>query len=240
MDARETVKNTYGESGVKYDDIRLRDPKGSILSQHDVRLFENIFPPIHEQAQVLEVGAGTGRFTLPALDRGCRLIATDINETMLEELREKIRRRGDSDRCEIRIEDIFKLSFESEMFDLVFCLHVIPRFLNLKDQEEAISELTRVVKPGGRLLFNYRNSSSVYRFLHKGHTVKHSHIRQLLNNHGLRIVDLRCKHFMNRKLLNSLPIFCGRLISGIDRATERCWTSTGWDNFVLAEKKQAG
>jgi SAM-dependent methyltransferase len=38
----------------------------------------------------------------------------------------------------------------------VYSINVLPRLLTLEDQRAALQEIARVIKPGGRLLFNYR------------------------------------------------------------------------------------
>ena len=63
---------------------------------------------------------------------------------------------------EVRREDVFHLSFADGGFDYVYGIHMIPRLGTLADQREALAEIVRVLKPGGRLLFNFSNRSSMY------------------------------------------------------------------------------
>ena len=112
-------------------------------------------------ARVVELGAGTGRFTLAALARGGRVLATDVNEGLLSTLRQKLDGEGLADRCRIETEDIFKLSFDDGSIDYAYSIHVIPRFLNLEDQRAAIAEVARTLRTGGRFLFNFRNADSL-------------------------------------------------------------------------------
>ena len=137
VESREKIRRTYGLSGEDYDRWRLVDPRGVLLSEHDVALFRDILPIPPPGAKVLEIGAGTGRFTLPALEEGLDLVAADINESLLSALRQKIQDLGLESRCEVRNENIFDLSYPDEAFDLVYSLHVSPRFLELADQRSA-------------------------------------------------------------------------------------------------------
>ena len=130
-------------SGEDYDEWRLADARGALLSDHDIRFFRDMLPEVQPGERVLEIGAGTGRFTVPALEQGISLIATDINESLLSSLKRKIAELGFADRCEIQEDNIFGLSFPDAEFDLVFSLHVIPRFLNRR--------FTDTVCPGGQL-----------------------------------------------------------------------------------------
>ena len=189
---------------------------------------------------VLEVGAGTGRFTLPALRKGYHLTATDVNEVMLKTLQTKLTTGGFGDRCHVRTEDVFGLSFPSNHFDFVFCLHLIPRFLNLEDQRAALTELGRVIKPGGTLLLNYRNSRSPYNLVYKGHAISPMQLQPILDAMGMQIVERRVKHILNRTLLNMLPIPVGKALSTLDRACERLLPGLGWDVFMTVIKQTVG
>jgi len=240
VDSRDRIRRQYARIGRKYDDHRIRNPKGLLLGDHDIGVFERLLPEYREGMQVLEVGAGTGRFTLPALRKGFRLTATDINEVMLDMLRSRIRDDCFGDRCDVRTGDIFDLSFPSNHFDFVFSLHVIPRFLNLQDQRAALLELARVTKLGGTLLVNYRNTPSLYCFSYREHATRPSQLKSMLDAGGMRITKVRTKHVLNRTLLDRLPLSCGRILSVLDRTCERVLPGLGWDVFLTAVKETFG
>ena len=98
----------------------------------------------------LEIGAGTGYFTLNLLRAGviADAVATDISPGMLETLSASAQRLGlvvRTIRCEAD-----KLPVPDESFDLVFghaVLHHVP------DLDSAFAEFRRVLKPGGTVAF---------------------------------------------------------------------------------------
>jgi SAM-dependent methyltransferase len=98
----------------------------------------------------LEIGAGTGYFSLNLLQLGLieRATATDISSGMLAELGASARRLGlEVSTVETEAE---RLPFASDSFDLVFghaVLHHIPAL------ELALAEMHRVLRPGGTLAF---------------------------------------------------------------------------------------
>lgn len=98
----------------------------------------------------LEIGAGTGYFSLNLLQLGLieRATATDISAGMLAELGASAGRLGlDVSTVET---DAERLPFASDSFDLVFghaVLHHIPAL------EPAFAEMHRVLRPGGTLAF---------------------------------------------------------------------------------------
>jgi ubiquinone/menaquinone biosynthesis C-methylase UbiE len=98
----------------------------------------------------LEIGAGTGYFSLNLLQLGLvrRATATDISPGMLASL------RGSAGELGLEIATVGaeaeELPFGDESFDLVFghaVLHHIP------DLDRAFAEFRRVLRPGGRLAF---------------------------------------------------------------------------------------
>lgn len=101
-------------------------------------------------ARSLEIGCGTGYFTLNLLGAGMIAQATcsDISPGMLAKLRANAERLG----LDVRAEqvDAERLPFGDRSFDLVFghaVLHHIP------DLERAFAEFERVLAPGGTVLF---------------------------------------------------------------------------------------
>jgi len=98
----------------------------------------------------LEIGAGTGYFTLNLLQLGVigRATATDISPGMLTAL------SASAERLDLEVRtvrtDAEELPFEAESFDLLFghaVLHHIP------DLERAFAEFRRVLRPGGVVAF---------------------------------------------------------------------------------------
>jgi len=98
----------------------------------------------------LEIGSGTGYFSLNLLQMGTieRLTATDISPGMLRRLATTAESLGlAASTVETEAE---RLPFEDESFDLVFghaVLHHIP------DLDRALAEFRRVLRPGGAIAF---------------------------------------------------------------------------------------
>jgi ubiquinone/menaquinone biosynthesis C-methylase UbiE len=100
--------------------------------------------------RALEIGAGTGYFSLNLLRGGVirEAVCTDISQGMLDELSRSAERLGlsvETARC-----DAQQLPFPDDSFDLVFghaVLHHLP------DLDAAFREFRRVLRPGGRVAF---------------------------------------------------------------------------------------
>jgi ubiquinone/menaquinone biosynthesis C-methylase UbiE len=98
----------------------------------------------------LEIGSGTGYFSLNLLQMGTieRLTATDISPGMLRRL--SATADGLGLEAETVVTEAEELPFEDESFDLVFghaVLHHIP------DLERAFAEFRRILRPGGAIAF---------------------------------------------------------------------------------------
>jgi ubiquinone/menaquinone biosynthesis C-methylase UbiE len=101
--------------------------------------------------QVLETAAGTGVLTramaarLPAT---VRIAATDLNQPMLDKA--AAQQSGDG-QVTWRQADALALPFEDQSFDIVTCQFGVMFFA---DKVQGYREARRVLKPGGRFVFN--------------------------------------------------------------------------------------
>ncbi|MFO0948562.1 MAG: class I SAM-dependent methyltransferase [Planctomycetota bacterium] len=234
--SRDLIRKAYSKSGQQYDRVRLQEPRGRLLSDHDIRIFEEILARVDPALNTLEVGAGTGRFTLPLLAHGFSVTATDLNQAMLGELEAKVAELGDqaNGRCHIQVENVFQLSFPDASFDFVYSLHVIPRFLTWEDQRSALREIARIVKPGGLLLFNYRNKRSFYNLAYRGPAATPEQIEATLADAGFQVECLIGKWWLNKTLLKQLPMPANRALAALDWRWRHFLPRRAWDVFVLA------
>jgi SAM-dependent methyltransferase len=99
--------------------------------------------------RILETAAGTGIVTAALLEAApeSRIVATDLNQAMLDVAAGTIL----SERVAFQQADAQALPFADRSFDLVVCQFGVMFF---PDRIAAFSEARRLLKPGGRLLFN--------------------------------------------------------------------------------------
>ncbi len=101
-------------------------------------------------ADALEIGAGTGYFSLNLLSLGVieKATATDISQGMLDSL------QASADRLRVPVTTVRaeaeRLPFADASFDLV-CGHAVVH--HIPDLELAFSEFNRVLRPGGTIAF---------------------------------------------------------------------------------------
>lgn len=101
-------------------------------------------------AKLLDIATGTGDLALLLASKidGVEVMGADISEGMLAVARQKCQSRGMSDRVTFAREDALALSLEEGSFDGVTVAFGVRNFENL---EQGMSELLRVLSPGGML-----------------------------------------------------------------------------------------
>lgn len=99
---------------------------------------------------LLEIAAGTGivtRALARTLSASVAITASDLNQAMLD----FAAKRSDAERIAWRQADAQQLPFADQSFDAVVCQFGVMFF---PDRRAAYREARRVLKPGGRFLFN--------------------------------------------------------------------------------------
>lgn len=133
---------------------------GSIPQAYEEYLGQFMFEPYaldlvqrigNDKAEnALELACGTGRVTrhLRAhLEESVTLTATDINPAMLTIAREKVQDANIS----WDVVDMTDIHYGDDLFDLVICQFGL---MLAADKDKALAEIFRVLRKGGRLLFN--------------------------------------------------------------------------------------
>jgi 2-polyprenyl-3-methyl-5-hydroxy-6-metoxy-1,4-benzoquinol methylase len=96
---------------------------------------------------VLEVGAGTGRYTEHLIKTGANIHITEQSQAV--EINAQIA-RGYSN-YQAAQADVYNIPYADQTFDTVICLGHLP---HVPDFEKAVEQIYLKVKPGGRLFFD--------------------------------------------------------------------------------------
>ncbi len=95
---------------------------------------------------IADLGCGEGYYCNFFKDYASKLYCVDIDETAIEEVRRRFSNYGN---ITILNEDITHTSIPSGSVDLAFMSNV---FHDIEDKGTAVREVSRILKPGGRLL----------------------------------------------------------------------------------------
>ncbi len=102
--------------------------------------------------QALDVAGGTGDLTMKMLKQvgsTGRVTLSDINDSMLREGRDRLLDRGLVQGVDYALADAEHLPFMDNSFDAVTIAFGLR---NVTDKQQALNEMTRVLRPGGCLL----------------------------------------------------------------------------------------
>jgi len=135
--------------------VRSYDPDGG-LTPAEHALVNNWIAP---GSKVLDLGIGTGR-TYPALSSlSSQYVGIDYSAAMVQAAKARFP-EGD-----FRVADAADMSaFESESFDaVVFSYNGIDYLHPYEQRVKAFAEMSRLLKPGGVMIFSSHNARSVFR-----------------------------------------------------------------------------
>lgn len=96
---------------------------------------------------ILDIGIGTGRASLPLARTGYSVTGIDSSASMLEETR---RQAGETP-IVLMVGDVLDLPVPDNQFDTVMALNVLTHFPHWR---EVLSHWSRKAKPGGRIVFD--------------------------------------------------------------------------------------
>jgi SAM-dependent methyltransferase len=211
------------ETARTFDQGRFGGPVGELIKLTQERAVFSGLPDISGW-KVVDVGAGTGRFTIPFLERGAKVIACDASEHMLKILQSKT----SSAELQTRIIDAHELPFENKSFDCAISFRIL---MHLPDWKKALAELCRVSKDW--LLFDFPPRRGFLTFAPLVHLLKKPfskklqayqviavcEVREQLGNHGFEIQSVDHGFF--------LPITAHRIVgsSGFTRGSEKLFST---------------
>jgi ubiquinone/menaquinone biosynthesis C-methylase UbiE len=203
---------------------------------------------LHHGDHVLDLGCGNGRHTLEACRRDCcRVVAVDLDR---EELR-RVRYMAGVERANGRLQgdvafvvaDAQSLPFADSSFDKVMCTEVLE---HVRDDEAALAELSRVLKPSGKLALSvpaYLVERAMwlifpgYRQKAGGHlrVYQPRQIRGALRRHGFRLYASRYQ-----KAFQSIYWLLARLCGSRTRGPARFFKEQIIDHYERSAEPLLG
>ena len=139
----------------------IHDCLGSLMNEKQLDL--------RSQIKILDVGAGTGRYSVPLAEEGYDVTALELVKHNLGRLRQK------SDKVKAYQGNATKLKkFGNDEFDLTLVFGPMYHLKSAEEKLAALNEAKRVTKPGGYILVAYiMNEYSVITY-----AIKEKHIKE--------------------------------------------------------------
>ena len=139
----------------------IHDCLGSLMNEKQLDL--------RSQIKILDVGAGTGRYSVPLAEEGYDVTALELVKHNLGRLKQK------SDKVKAYQGNATKLKkFGNDEFDLTLVFGPMYHLKSAEEKLAALNEAKRVTKPGGYILVAYiMNEYSVITY-----AIKEKHIKE--------------------------------------------------------------
>lgn len=149
--------NNYDEEG------RLLKKNRSPEYIFTMRYIEKYLTP---NSKILEIGAGTGRYSITLADKGYDVTSVELVPHNIEIMKKKIKPEYN---IKVYEGNACDLSFiENDKYDIVLLLGPMYHLFNDEDKHKAMSEAIRVAKKGGVIYSAYCNSDTcIYKMFYK-------------------------------------------------------------------------
>ena len=123
-------------------------------------------------AKIIEIGAGTGRYSIALAEKGYDVTAVELVPHNIEIMKKKVRPHHNIKIYEGNACDLS--AFESNTYDIVLLLGPMYHLFTDKDKHCALGEAIRVAKTGGVIYASYcNNDTSMYKFFYTNRVLKY-------------------------------------------------------------------
>ncbi|MBR6004832.1 MAG: class I SAM-dependent methyltransferase [Clostridia bacterium] len=168
------------------------DEESRLLSRHGQVEYLTTMKYIHAFAEesgaknIIEIGAGTGRYSVPLAKEGFNVTAVELIEHNLEVLRSKL--DGSEPVTALQGNALDLSQFADGSFDMTLLLGPMYHLFTSKDKKKALSEAVRVTKSCGYILVAYcMNEPTIINF-----GFRHGNLQYILDN-NLLLDKWHCK-----------------------------------------------
>jgi ubiquinone/menaquinone biosynthesis C-methylase UbiE len=117
--------------------------------------------PANQQRTLVEIGSGIGRMTCAFTREFGAVVACDLDRGFLERCYETVGRFGKAERLRtVEVADGRTLDIAPNSADVAFS-YITLQHCDIDDALELASEAVRVVRPGGKVVLNFRGPSAL-------------------------------------------------------------------------------
>jgi ubiquinone/menaquinone biosynthesis C-methylase UbiE len=153
-----SVIEFYEKEAQSYDEKRSSSAAGKFIWGTERGMILNLCEDI-KRKKILDLGAGTGRYSIELAKNGANIVSYDPAKAMIKVINEKSYKENVIERISFVQGDGKKLPFKDSSFDGIICMYVLSHLSTYKD---VLREMKRVIKPDGFIIANFPNILSTY------------------------------------------------------------------------------
>lgn len=141
------------------EDQRLQSRVGRIEYQTTMTTIQSYLKP---DMRILDVGAGTGAYSIPLAEQGYTVVAYEPAERNYAVFCQKIADALWRERLDLHQASSYDLhELQSESFDIVLLFGPLYHLSSVSDQMDVLSEAKRLIKAGGVIMVSFINHDMI-------------------------------------------------------------------------------
>lgn len=148
QEVKELLENYY--SGYEEEKRLVKDKAHMVEFLTTTRYIDKYLKP---GDKILEVGAGTGRYSLHYASKGYEVEAVELTKSNIEEFKKHIESNMKVNAHEGNALDLSM--YEDNSFNITLVLGPIYHLFSIEEKKKAIEEAIRVTKPHGKIFIAY-------------------------------------------------------------------------------------
>jgi SAM-dependent methyltransferase len=140
-----TMEHIYPKNFARFYDVIYHQQRDGVDNEYFLNVIKQT------KGKVLEVGVGTGRLFIDALNQNADIYGIDLSPSMIDVLLAKLK---EEQRKRVSLQNIIDFSFDFQ-FDLIIApFRVMMHLLEKKDQLRAINNVFKHLNDNGRFIFD--------------------------------------------------------------------------------------
>ena len=192
------VRDHFSSTSTWWDDVHNDATlTGTVIQQRSATALQwSDELTLTQGARVLEIGSGAGWTTTELAKRGYEVVSIDTSKEMVDLTRTRAVESGVGDQVTAALGDAQSLGFKDHSFGLVVALGVMSYFESV---DQAMSEMSRVLEPGGHLLITSLNPLSLMHLIEPRRNLLFHPLRRML------VGPLQAANLYRTKLPSIIP-----------------------------------